>query len=194
MGRTVRKQVSIEPRQDELLKRRARELGVSAAELIRRGIDAVTQPPEQFRPDMAAWAAAKAVMEERLCMDVPQTGRSWTREERYDMAFWDAPIWAAAESTPAREACSSNATTLSVVAVGSSQTQRGLHRGHARDVTPNYAVARPVLSRSGAPPRPWSGGASAGARAPSPGPADLPAWRAMPTSPARSPRSRAARG
>ena len=38
--RYVRKQLSVTPEQDRALKRRARELGVSEAELVRRALDA----------------------------------------------------------------------------------------------------------------------------------------------------------
>lgn len=41
MSRMVRKQIYIEPRQEEFLKRRAKELEVSEAELVRRAIDQI---------------------------------------------------------------------------------------------------------------------------------------------------------
>lgn len=85
MGRMVRKQVYIEPRQDALLKKRAAELGVTEAELVRRGIDQVIRSGGRpFFPDPQAWLDLKAFMEERRTMQVPQTGRVWTREELYD--------------------------------------------------------------------------------------------------------------
>lgn len=82
----VRKQVYIEPEQEALLKRRARELRVTEAELIRRGIDQVAVAdarPVRLR-DQQAWAEAKAFVNRRRRMVVPQTGRTWTREELYD--------------------------------------------------------------------------------------------------------------
>lgn len=104
MSRMIRKQIYIEPRQDACLKRRAQELGVSEAELIRRGIDLIVGEPaesdsqaawdaivafiEQQRDDVdertAARRAMLAMMEERAKLDVPQTGRSWKRDELYD--------------------------------------------------------------------------------------------------------------
>lgn len=84
MSRMVRKQVCIEPRQEELLKRRARELGVSEAALIRRGIDQVSRMPMALPPDRQAWEEEKAFIEQRRRMEVPQTGRGWTRDELYD--------------------------------------------------------------------------------------------------------------
>jgi hypothetical protein len=84
MARMIRKQVYIEPEQEDLLKRRSRELGVSEAALIRRGIDEVARrgPPGVF--DKKAWEEELAFMEERARMKVPQTGRSWTRDELYE--------------------------------------------------------------------------------------------------------------
>lgn len=80
----VRKQIYIESRHDALLKRLSRQLGVSEAELIRRGIDDLEQRRPAFKPDLEAWAASKAFAEGRARMDVPQTGRQWTRDELYD--------------------------------------------------------------------------------------------------------------
>lgn len=84
MSRMVRKQIYIEPRQEELLKRRAKELGLSEAELIRRGIDRVARLPLAFRPDLKAWEEEKAYIRSHRCFEVPQTGRGWTRDELYD--------------------------------------------------------------------------------------------------------------
>ncbi len=87
MGRMVRKQLYIEPRQEELLKRRARELGVTEAELIRRGIDQIGFAPAGLPLDRNAWEEAKTLIQKRLRLDVPQTGRSWTRDELHDERF-----------------------------------------------------------------------------------------------------------
>jgi hypothetical protein len=77
----VRKQVSIEPLQEAVLKRRLRELGIPEAALIRRGIELVGGGASAPRPDPKAWEAARRFIERRLAMIVPQTGRTWTREE-----------------------------------------------------------------------------------------------------------------
>lgn len=84
MGRMVRKQIYIEPRQEEMLKRRARELGVTEAALIRRGIDHAGQAPTLWFLDWDAWEKEKAYIRERMKIVVPQTGRGWTREELYE--------------------------------------------------------------------------------------------------------------
>jgi hypothetical protein len=83
MGRMVRKQIYIGREQDELLKQRAQELGVSEAELVRRGIEHVLESgPEEERK--RAWEDALAFMKERAKLKVPQTPRTWTRDELYD--------------------------------------------------------------------------------------------------------------
>ena len=86
MGRMIRKQVYIEPEQDELLKRRSKELGISEAALIRQAIDRLVPDAAGGKSPAArqAWEEAKRVMQERMQLRVPQTGRSWTREEIYD--------------------------------------------------------------------------------------------------------------
>ena len=91
MARMVRKQVYIEPRQEKLLKQRAKELHVSEAELIRRGIDRVVKdaPTTESNKDARREAIKRLFefIETHRKFDVPQTGRSWTREELYEERF-----------------------------------------------------------------------------------------------------------
>ena len=89
MGRMVRKHVYIEQEHDELLKRRAAELGVTESELIRRGIQAVVRRPAPALLDDGAWEEELTFIEERA-RTLPATGedRNWTREEMYDER-WD---------------------------------------------------------------------------------------------------------
>lgn len=84
MSRMVRKQVYLEPRQEEWLKRQAAQLGVAEADLIRQGIDHLRRVPVAWPPDRQAWNEARAMIERRLARTVPQTGRAWTRDELYD--------------------------------------------------------------------------------------------------------------
>jgi hypothetical protein len=84
MARMVRKQVYLEARQDAWLKRRAAELGVTEAELIRRGLERLGRAPDAWPPDPAAWAEARALIARRLERRAPQTGRAWTRDELYE--------------------------------------------------------------------------------------------------------------
>ena len=84
MGRMIRKQVYIEPEQDELLKRRSKELGISEAALIRQAIDRLDADGDESPSNRQAWEEAKRVIQERMKLRVPQTGRNWTREEIYE--------------------------------------------------------------------------------------------------------------
>lgn len=85
MSRMVRKQVYIERAQERLLKKLARELGVSEAELVRRGIETIARRSAlTFAPDRLAWEEELKFMRDRTEITVPQTGRQWTREELYD--------------------------------------------------------------------------------------------------------------
>ena len=65
MGAMVRKQVYIEAGQEQFLKRRAAELGVTEADLIRQGINLLRQTPTGEPFDPAAWMDEEVVMESR---------------------------------------------------------------------------------------------------------------------------------
>lgn len=82
----IRKQVYIEERQERVLKRRAKELGLTEAELIRRGIDALDRDPARgpHPRRLDALAASERYIRKRRRQRVPQTGRGWTREELYE--------------------------------------------------------------------------------------------------------------
>ncbi|MBI4609743.1 MAG: ribbon-helix-helix domain-containing protein [Candidatus Rokubacteria bacterium] len=83
MAEMVRKQVYIEPRQEQLLKALARELRVTEAELVRQGIDRGLAGLGELRPDPAAWKEAERYIL-RLMRKGPLKGRRrWTREELY---------------------------------------------------------------------------------------------------------------
>lgn len=86
MTRMVRKQIYIRPEQDKALERRSKELGISEAELIRQYIDDGTSRPS-VADRKKAWEEALAFMKERARMRVPQTGRTWTRDELYEERF-----------------------------------------------------------------------------------------------------------
>jgi len=79
----IRKQVYIKPVHERLLKRRARELGVTEAELIRQGIEQLARSSAPAA-DPSAWSALRRYIDGRRRMKVPQTGRSWTRDELYE--------------------------------------------------------------------------------------------------------------
>ena len=84
----VRKQVYIDAGQEQFLKRRAAELGVTEAELIRQGINLLTQAPSRDPFDPAAWLDEEAVLASRSRVK-PARRRSWrfSREEVYGERF-----------------------------------------------------------------------------------------------------------
>jgi hypothetical protein len=85
MGVMVRKQVYIDGGQEQFLKRRAAELGVTEAELIRQGINLLSQTPIGEPFDPVAWADEEAVLASRS--RVKSTRReSWRfrRQEVYE--------------------------------------------------------------------------------------------------------------
>jgi hypothetical protein len=87
MSRLIRKQIYIEPEQDAVLKRRARELGVSESELMRLGIAQVAPVSAEAEGRLHAWQHIMAFVATYDQVDVPQTGRNWTRDELYDERF-----------------------------------------------------------------------------------------------------------
>lgn len=84
MTRMVRKQVYIEPRQETLLKRLARETGATEADLIRQAIDRQTEALLFPRRDLRAWQEERDFIR-RLIEQGPVPGeRRWRREDLYE--------------------------------------------------------------------------------------------------------------
>jgi hypothetical protein len=87
MARMIRKQIYIRPEQDEALKRRAKQLGISEAELIRQDIDHSGRLHHSTPWDKSAWERELRFIEERgRLLDLKQE-RGWTREELYEERF-----------------------------------------------------------------------------------------------------------
>ena len=89
MTTMVRKQVYIEPRQDELLKKWARESGKSEAEIVRQALDRWLAGEERRRKAGAAWEEERVFIESRIAEGPVDGGRSWTREELYEEPLSD---------------------------------------------------------------------------------------------------------
>jgi len=80
----VRKQVYIDPGQDEMLKRLAKETGESQAEIIRRAIDLHTHSGRFPGRDLNVWAQERAFIR-RLIQQGPIPGqRTWKRENLHE--------------------------------------------------------------------------------------------------------------
>lgn len=85
MPRMARKQIYIKPEQEKRLKQRARELGVSEAELIRLGIDQVARVPAALLLDRRAWQDELAFIRKRARLrKALGSQRRWTRKELYE--------------------------------------------------------------------------------------------------------------
>jgi hypothetical protein len=81
----VRKQVYIEARQEEVLKFLARDLGISEAELIRRGLNGIIEGQVELPRDRSAWQEQKRFIEARMKKQTRKSGkkRTWRREDLY---------------------------------------------------------------------------------------------------------------
>jgi hypothetical protein len=86
MNRMVRKQIYIESEQDARLKERARELGLTESEVIRRAIDEALSGTLRRSRAIEAWDAALEFARARVNLPGAGSGggRGWTREELYD--------------------------------------------------------------------------------------------------------------
>ena len=84
MATMVRKQVYIEPRQDELLKQWAEETGKTEAEIFRQALDRWMSGEQRRRQAKAAWEEERTFIEARIDQGPVPGGRTWTREELYD--------------------------------------------------------------------------------------------------------------
>jgi transposase-like protein len=87
MGRMVRKQVYIELEQDALLKKRARDLGVTESDLIRRGINQFGQSAVNWPLDRQSWQDELTFIRQRALVPALDRRRAWTREELYEERF-----------------------------------------------------------------------------------------------------------
>ena len=83
MGRMVRKQVCLEPEQEERLRRYAARQGRPESEIVRRGIDLALAEQSDLRPDAEAWAAELAFIERRGHVPAMPGQRTWSREDAY---------------------------------------------------------------------------------------------------------------
>lgn len=84
MSTKIRKQIYIEPEQEEFLKQMARDTGLSEAELIRQAIDNQAQIRRDPQPDVEAWNNILTFIQKRMEIGYIPTQWKWNREELYD--------------------------------------------------------------------------------------------------------------
>ncbi len=85
MSDLIRKQLYITRRQEHILKSKAKELGVTEAEIVREALDKAAYRIEYPRNSMEKWQEELAFINERIAER--QTGkkeRAWKREDLYD--------------------------------------------------------------------------------------------------------------
>jgi hypothetical protein len=82
----IRKQVYIEPRHERMLKRSAKQRGVTEAEIIREALDRVENQVTSHRrePDSAAGRKAIKFMRSLAARPTGSGRRTWTRESLYE--------------------------------------------------------------------------------------------------------------
>jgi len=81
----IRKQIYIEPEQEELLKHRAKALGISEAEVIRRKLNEIERPGISRPRDPSAWQRELAFIKRRAKkLPALTKQRTWTRDALYD--------------------------------------------------------------------------------------------------------------
>jgi hypothetical protein len=83
----IRKQIYLEKKHDQQLKRLAEARGVSEAEVIRQAIDrqADSAAERLVPPNPHAWAVAyKKMLELQAQGPLPKRERRWTRDELYE--------------------------------------------------------------------------------------------------------------
>jgi len=103
MSDMVRKQIYIYRRQDLLLKRLARQRGVSEAEIIRQALNREAEqnvPVIQHR-DRSAWEATLKFVEERKKLGIVGELIRWNRQEIYEERESRWPHPAGPEKDPA---------------------------------------------------------------------------------------------
>jgi hypothetical protein len=84
MAQMMRKQVYIEPVQDANLKKQAKLLGITEAEVIRRALDRQMALLVPGLRDLTAWEREKAFIAERKAGRPLPGGRKFRREEAYE--------------------------------------------------------------------------------------------------------------
>jgi len=80
----IRKQVYLKLHHYVLLKKRAKALGVTEAELVRCALENFLGSGDSFKKDLKAWEAEKEFITSRMKLASKPQERSWKREDLYD--------------------------------------------------------------------------------------------------------------
>ncbi len=80
----IRKQIYLDPKQNEILKQTSRKLGVSEAEVIRRAILSQTSRINISQQNRKAWENELQFIQSLIRQGRIQGKRKWKREDLYD--------------------------------------------------------------------------------------------------------------
>jgi predicted DNA-binding protein len=84
MTTKVRKQIYLEPEQNQRLQLIATERGVAEAEIIRQALDIHLRHMRHTRLDRQAWAAERNFIQQLIAQPAPTGERQWRREDVYE--------------------------------------------------------------------------------------------------------------
>ncbi len=85
MSDLIRKQLYITKSQENMLKIKARELGLTEAEIVREAIDKAAYRVEYPRNSTEKWQEELSFINERIAdRQIGQKERTWKREDLYD--------------------------------------------------------------------------------------------------------------
>lgn len=84
MESMVRKQIYLKRRQEQQLKRRVAETGLSEAELIRQALDNQLSAGGSLVLDPEAWQRERQYLAELIAQGPVAGGRSWRREDLHE--------------------------------------------------------------------------------------------------------------
>jgi hypothetical protein len=80
----IRKQIYLDPKQNEILKQTSRKLGVSEAEVIRRAILSQASRINISQQNRKAWEHELQLIQSLIRQGQIQGKRKWKREDLYD--------------------------------------------------------------------------------------------------------------
>jgi len=80
----IRKQIYLDPQQNEMLKQASQRLSISEAEVIRQAIIAQTSRAIPGKKNLAAWKKEKQFLQALLDQGGVAGKRTWKREDLYE--------------------------------------------------------------------------------------------------------------
>ena len=84
MATKIRKQIYIEPEQEELLKRLAHAMGMSEAQIIGEAIERYARELSRPVHSQKVWADIRVFITKRMEQGPVSEERTWRREDLYD--------------------------------------------------------------------------------------------------------------